>query len=108
MRTFVLLLLFSIPPLAACGVAYAKTSTEIGKPVCTHYDDATKAERPATSAGVAPASSITVTTVAVATAAPSIANPGSATIKQKSGGTSGMMRPHDAPRWQTFLPGMFK
>jgi hypothetical protein len=108
MRTFVLLLLFSLPPLAACGVAYAKTSAEIGKPVCTHYDDAAKAQRSATSAGVAPANPTTVSSVAIATVAPSIVNAGSATTKQKSGGTSGMMRPHDAPRWQTFLPGMFK
>jgi hypothetical protein len=107
MRTFVLLLLFTMPPLVACGAAYANTSTQIGKPVCTHYDDATKPEQRATSAGVAPASS-TAATPAIATSAPSNANAGSAAAKQKSGGTSSMMRPHDAPRWQTFLPGMFK
>jgi type IV secretory pathway TrbL component len=108
MRTFVLLLLFTMPPLVACGAAYAKTTAEIGKPVCTRYDDATKPEQPATSAGVAPASSTATTSPAVATTAPSTANAGSASAKPKSGGTSGMMRPHDALRWQTFLPGMFK
>jgi len=108
MRTFVLLLLFTMPPLVACSAAYAKTSVEIGKPVCTHYDDSTKTEQPATSAGVVPASSAATASPAVATTAPSTASAGSATTKQKSGGTSSMMRPHDAPRWQTFLPGMFK
>jgi hypothetical protein len=109
MRNFILLLLFTMPPLVACGAAYAKTSVEIGKPVCTHYDDATKPEQPATSAGVAaPASSTAIANPAVATTAPSTANAASAATKQKSGGTSSMMRPHDAPRWQTFLPGMFK
>ncbi|HEV2606608.1 MAG TPA: hypothetical protein VGT79_01375 [Xanthomonadaceae bacterium] len=108
MRTFVLLLLFTMPPLVACGAAYAKTTAEIGKPVCTHYDDAAKPAQPATSAGVATSSSTAAVGPVVATTAPSVANVSSATTKQKSGGTSGMMRPHDAPRWQTFLPGMFK
>jgi len=109
MRTFVLLLLFTMPPLAACSAAYAKTTAEIGKPVCTHYDDATKPEQRATaSAGAVTSSSPATAGAAVATTAPSTANAGSATTKQKSGGTSSMMRPHDAPRWQTFLPGMFK
>jgi hypothetical protein len=108
MRTFVLLLLFTMPPLAACSAAYAKTTAEIGKPVCTHYDDATKPEQRAASAGAVTSSSPATAGAAVATTAPSTANAGSATTKQKSGGTSSMMRPHDAPRWQTFLPGMFK
>jgi len=108
MRTFVLLLLFAMPPLVACGAAYAKTTAEIGKPVCTRYDDAAKPERPATSAVVAPASPTPAIAPAVATTAPSTATAGSANSKPKSGGTSGMMRPHDALRWQTFLPGMFK
>jgi len=108
MRTFFLLLLFTMPPLVACSAAYAKTSTEIGKPVCTHYDDPAKPEQPVAPAGVVPASSTATVGPAVAATAPSSAISGSATAKQKSGGTSGMMRPHDAPRWQTFLPGMFK
>ena len=108
MRTFVLLLLFTMPPLAACSAAYAKTSVEIGKPVCTHYDDSAKAGQPATPAAVATATSPATVSPAVATTAPSNAGAGSAATKQKSGGTSSMMRPRDAPRWQTFLPGMFK
>jgi hypothetical protein len=108
MRTFFMLLLFTIPPLVACSAAYAKASTEIGKPVCTHYDEPAKPEQPVTSAGVLPANASVTATPAVVATAPSTASAGSATTKQKSGGTSGMMRPHDAPRWQTFLPGMFK
>jgi len=109
MRTFVLLLLFAMPPLVACGAAYAKTTAEIGKPVCTRYDDAAKPEQAATSAAVAPpASSPVAAAPVVAATAPSTATAGSANSKPKSGGTSGMMRPHDALRWQTFLPGMFK
>ena len=47
-------------------------------------------------------------TAAVAATAPVIATARNATAQPKTGGTSGMMRQHDAPRWQTFLPGMFK
>lgn len=108
MRTFVLLLLFTMPPLVACGAAYAKTSAEIGKPVCTHYDDAAKSEQPATSPSVSPASTIAAVSPAIGATSVSTVTAASTSTKQKSGGTASMMRPHDAPRWQTFLPGMFK
>jgi hypothetical protein len=108
MRTFVLLLLFTMPPLVACGAAYAKTSTEIGKPVCTHYDDTVKAAQQATvSTASANTVAATASPVVVATA-PTITSVKNTSSQSKTGGTSSMMRPHDAPHWQTFLPGMFK
>ena len=108
MRTFVLLLLFAMPPLVACGAAYAKTTAEIGKPVCTHYDDASKSAQQA-GVATAPATPVAATAspIVVATV-PATASVKNASAQAKTGGTSSMMRPHDAPRWQTFLPGMFK
>ena len=108
MRTFALLLLLTMPPLVACGAAYAKTSVEIGKPVCTHYDDAAKSAQQ-TVVATAPANPVVATAspVVVATT-PAITNIRNASAQPKTGGTSSMMRPRDAPRWQTFLPGMFK
>ncbi len=113
MRTFALLLLLTMPPIVVCSAAYAKTSVEIGKPVCMHYDDATKS---AQQSAVAVASTSQVAATAAAPAIAATAPPGSSarnalaqpSAQPKTGGTSGMMRPHDGPRWQTFLPGMFK
>ena len=104
MRTFVLLLLFTMPPLVACSAAYAKTASEIGKPVCRHYDDTTKPEQRASSTGVATATA----SPAIAATVPATAGTGNISAQSKSGGTSGMMHPRTAPHWQTFLPGMFK
>ena len=102
MRIFVLLFIFMMPALAICSATYAKSPTEIGKPVCAHFDDNAKsAPRASTSTEAA------ATTTAIATNAnPSI--PGGAAPAQPKGGASGFARPHNAPRWQTFLPGMFK
>lgn len=108
MRTFFLLLLFAMPPLVACSAAYAKSTVEIGKPVCTHYDDATKPEQRATSTDVASASSPGTGSPAIAATGPIAAGAGNVASQPKGGGTSGMMHPRTAPRWQTFLPGMFK
>ena len=108
MRTFVLLLALMMPPIVACSVVYAKTSsTDIGKPVCTHYDDAAKPAHQVaaeTAAIVAPALAAT-NSAAMTTAA---SGGGSGPQSKGGGGTAGSMRPHGAPRWQTFLPGMFK
>jgi hypothetical protein len=113
MRAFALLLLLTIPPLVVCSAAYAKTSVEIGKPVCTHYDDAAKSARQSAVVGASTnpvattASATAVTPAIVATVSP-VTSARNASVQPKTGGTSGMMRPHDGPRWQTFLPGMFK
>jgi hypothetical protein len=109
MRTFVLLLVLTLPPLVVCGVVSAKTaSTDIGKPVCTHYDDAAKSARTTSLESVA----IIAPSIASATS-PVVSTTGvsaAASAQSKSGGTagSGSMRPRGAARWQTFLPGMFK
>jgi len=108
MRTFFLLLLFTMPPLVACSAAYAKTTADIGKPVCTRYDDATKPEQRATSTEAVSASATATSSPAVATTGPITAGTGNIAPQAKDGGTSGMMHPRTAPRWQTFLPGMFK
>jgi hypothetical protein len=105
MRTFVLLLAFAIPPLIACSGAYARTATDIGKPVCMRFDDAAK-----------PASVVHATAVPAAPAAkaaslePAVHAPvaNAMATQNKGGGASDAMRPRAAPRWQTFLPGMFR
>jgi hypothetical protein len=110
MRTFVLLLVFAMPPLVACGVAHANASGDIGKPICSHYDDSTKtAEAHAPADGVAstasPAAVAATTSTAQTPAAPTTAAP---TGAAKSGGTASMSHPRSGPHWQTFLPGMFR
>ncbi|HTD28021.1 MAG TPA: hypothetical protein VK660_01390 [Xanthomonadaceae bacterium] len=115
MRTFVLFLALMVPPLVALGVAYGKSSTEIGKPVCTHFDDATKSAHHAvggaattTSASTPPVNSASAATTASTTTS-TTASAGSAVAPQiKSGAATGSMRARGAPRWQTFLPGMFR
>lgn len=113
MRTFVLLLAFMLPVLGACSAASAKApADDLGKPVCTHFDDATKATTLHVSAvGVAAVATAPVVppTGAAAVAMSSSVVTGSAGVQAKDGGgTSGSVRPHGAPRWQAFLPGMFK
>ena len=112
MRTFVLLLVFAIPPLVACSAAYAKTSADIGKPVCMHYDDSSN---PATRTGTATvaassaasASVVHAKTLVAAANQPAPANPANG-AQPKGGGMSDAMRTRNAPHWQTFLPGMFR
>jgi hypothetical protein len=98
MRTFALLLLIALPPLLICGTAYAKSSTDFSKPVCSHYDDSAKAASASADTTTAPAATNPAAPVAVAAAT-------SATPPVKSGGTAHV---RSAPRWQTFLPGMFR
>src|SRR5260221_2538603 len=65
MRTFVLVFVFVIPALAACSAAWAKAPADIGKPVCTHYDDNAKAVARATADATvssAPTATTTATT----------------------------------------------
>jgi hypothetical protein len=110
MRTFVLLLVLMLPPLVVCGVVYAKTSsTDIGKPVCTHFDDASK---PAHAAAIESAAIVAPSLTAASSAVASTTGASAATAPQSKGGGgpagSGSMRTRGAARWQTFLPGMFK
>ena len=107
MRTFVLLLVLALPPLVACGAAYANTSTDIGKPVCTHFDDSGKPTSRTTSAASTPTPAVSAANTPAAS--PVQPTTGMATATQaKGGGTAGMLRPRSSPHWQTFLPGMFK
>lgn len=112
MRAFVLLLVFVMPALAACSVAVANplnAHSEIGKPVCAHFDDNAKPASRATddaAATTAIVATATATSVGTGTAAPATA--GNTGTQQVKGGSSGLNRPHTAPHWQTFLPGMFK
>jgi hypothetical protein len=105
MRALVLLFVFVLLAFVVHGVAYAKTPTDIGKPVCTHYDDNAKpAPRPNVEAGALPAPVAPPTTAYISTTPTT----GNVTTTQAKGSSSGFMRPRSAPRWQTFLPGMFK
>ncbi len=105
MRAYALLLVFAMPPLLACGAARAKVATDMGKPVCVHYDDSSTAaprsaaatsapSHPTTSAGLASSAQPAATTTAPA--------------QPRSGSTPDALRSHYAPHWQTFLPGMFR
>ncbi|HTA65063.1 MAG TPA: hypothetical protein VK753_06125 [Xanthomonadaceae bacterium] len=101
MRTFVLLFVLALPPLAICGASYAKGSADIGKPVCTHYDDAaSKATDAHTNAGAASAPVASASSATPASTIPA--------ASAKTGGTSSEMRQRNSPRWQAFLPGMFR
>jgi hypothetical protein len=107
MRTFALLLVFTMPMLVACNAADAKVSNDIGKPVCTHFDDSAKpVQRAGVDAAAAPAGAVGTPVATTATATTVGASQPAAQVK--GGGTSSLARPHGAPRWQTFLPGMFK
>ena len=103
MRTFVLLFVLVMPALGACGAAWAKAPAEIGKPVCTHYDDNAKPTARASA-------DANVISTAASTSAPTSAAPtsGNAATAQAKGGASGLIHPRSAPRWQTLLPGMFR
>lgn len=104
MRNFVLLLILAMPPLVACGAAHAKASADIGKPICSHYDDAIKA--PAARAPSDAQADAAAPAAASPAATPAVA--GTPVVAGKGGGTSSMTHTRAAPRWQTFLPGMFR
>ena len=108
MRTFVLLLVFAIPPLIACSAAYAKTATDIGKPVCMHFDESSKpASRiTATATTTTPVSAARTKSI-VAISTQSASNSAAAT-QSRGGGATDAMHGQNAPHWQTFLPGMFR
>ncbi len=97
MRTFVLLFVLVMPALGACGAAWAKAPADIGKPVCTHYDDNAKP--------VARTDAVASTLTASTTTTPATGN---AAVVQAKSGAAGLMHPRSAPRWQTLLPGMFR
>ncbi|MBS0194762.1 MAG: hypothetical protein JSR34_10995 [Proteobacteria bacterium] len=100
MRNAIVLFVLIAPMLAFGGVAHAATRTEIGKPVCNHYDE-TAPKAATTHASPAPAASV----AGAASVTPSV---GSSSGMIGSGGGSSELRPHDGPRWQAFLPGMFR
>jgi hypothetical protein len=104
MRSFVLLSIFALPLLVACGIACAGTSADLGKPVCSRYDDSPKSTEQHSNKDAA---SATVTATATTTGVIASTAPG-VTATSKSGGTSSMAHTHGAPHWQTFLPGMFR
>lgn len=103
MRTFAVAFLVLLPALAACGAAWAKAPAEIGKPVCTQYDDSVKQPARGTADATAPAT----TTSATAATSPAPSS-GNAPTAQAKGGATSVMHAHGAPRWQTLLPGMFR
>ena len=102
MRTSALCLALSAAALLACGATYAKTSIDIGKPVCSHYDDPAKhSASPADAAASSPA-----TPAGNGVAATSAPAPGP--MPHSASGGDSVSRPRTAPHWQTFLPGMFR
>ncbi len=105
MRICVLLMVFAMPPLVACGAAYAKTAADIGKPVCMHFDESGK---PVSHTIAAPTTATTSVSATNAGGASSAQQSNIVTPQVRSGGTAGAMRAHAAPHWQTFLPGMFR
>jgi hypothetical protein len=96
MRTSVLLYVLAFPLLVACGAACAKSAADIGKPVCSHYDESTKPAASA-NASASPAASNVVAPAA-----------NGASPASRSGGTDTASHPRTPPHWQTFLPGMFR
>lgn len=99
MRRFVCLFIMIVPPLACAGVAEAAVTGVAGKPVCTHYEGAPPKAVTKTAPPVkAPAQA------AVAASAPVAP----AVSTRTSGDDMSDLRPHDSPRWQSFLPGMFR
>lgn len=100
MRAFVSLLLLSSPLLACAGLARAAEPGQVGKPVCTHYEGV--AAKPA---GVRNKATGIGAAVGAAAAAPA---PAAASGLRTLGGDSSDLRPNNAPRWQAFLPGMFR
>jgi hypothetical protein len=104
MRTFVVLLALLMPALAASGTAWAKSPAEIGKPVCTQYDDAKSATHHGADAIVGTAG--TTTAAFAAAAAPPTSGP--APAGQAKGGSASVLHARGTPHWQTLLPGMFR
>lgn len=101
MRAFVSLLLLSAPLLACAGFAHAaEPGQPVGKPVCAHYEGA--AAKAADSRGKPVAASSP--TAAASTAVTASSGGGLRTL----GGDGSELRPNNAPRWQAFLPGMFR
>ena len=103
MRTFVLMFVLVMPVLGACNAAWAKAPADIGKPVCTQYDDNAKAASHAN-----PDASIAGVTATTAATNPSAPTSGNAATAQAKGGASSLIRARSAPRWQALLPGMFR
>lgn len=99
MRAFVSLLLLSAPMLACAGLAHAAEPGQVGKPVCTHYEGT--ATKPADTRNKP------VSAAAASAASPS-ATPSSGSGLRPLGGDGSELRPNNAPRWQAFLPGMFR
>lgn len=100
MRTFVLLFVLTMPMFVVCSAAHAKASSDRdpSKPVCTHYDDASKSADGGGSSTTATATSTTSALTATSTQ-----------TSVKTGGSSSVMHQHNSsPRWQAFLPGMFR
>ena len=104
MRTFVLLIVLAIPLLVLGGIARAGAANDIGKPVCSHYDE---------SASKSSDTHAMQQNANVAAAPGTSAGPSASTVlapppTAKSGGSPTELRQHNSPRWQAFLPGMFR
>ena len=104
MRNLALLFVLAMPSLVCAGVAHAAASADVTKPVCTHYDDTSSKAADARATQAASGASATGTVTGSAPSPVTMAP--ASTIK--SGGSPTELRPHNAPRWQAFLPGMFR
>jgi len=98
MRTLILMSALILSPLLVCGSVHAKPAGDLGKPICTRYDEASKSKDASANADQGNAATTGSDTMA-ATAT---------TTTSKVGGTAGAMHQHSSPRWQAFLPGMFR
>ncbi len=99
MRRLVCLFVLFVPSLVFAGVAHAAVAGASSKPVCSHYEgNLPKAVVAKAATPAVPASSAAVAATPAAPAVP----------VRASGGDLTELRPHDAPRWQSFLPGMFR
>lgn len=100
MRTVILVGVLCIPSMVAFGNARAAAPVAVSKPVCAHYDETPASGRNNAATGtVVAASDATHPDTSVQT---------SPSLLRSGGGSSSDLRPHDAPRWQAFLPGMFR
>lgn len=101
MRAFVSLLLLSAPGLLCAGLANAaEPGLQAGKPVCSHYEGTTGTPVKPADSRAKPTS----TNTAAGPAATATSGGGLRTL----GGDGSELRPNNAPRWQAFLPGMFR
>ncbi|HEY2345398.1 MAG TPA: hypothetical protein VGH80_05865 [Xanthomonadaceae bacterium] len=100
MRIFILMSALILSPLLVCGAAHAKPTGDIGKPVCSRYDDASKSKDASASADQDSDDTGTPATATMASAP--------ATPPVKVGGTASALHQHSSLRWQAFLPGMFR